>query len=52
MFLTKTNKPLCLGCATKSTESILEINQPCKQYYSNLISKLPIPDYKMANECL
>ena len=30
----------------------MDIKMPYKEYYHNLIKKLPIPDYKIAETCL
>ena len=42
----------CFPCATASPQAIACIQTSLKQYYSEFIRRLPLPDYKVPKACL
>ena len=52
ILITQEDHLRCVTCSTKSQSSIMDIKIPYKEYYHNLIKKLPSPDYKIAETCL
>ena len=52
MVIHKDDKLLCLDCSTVNTDKINSIKKPYKEEYYDIIAKLPLPDYKIAKNCL
>ena len=52
MLIHHDRRLLCHGCSTQYPERINTIRTPYKEFYYDLIGKLPTPDYSIAEHCL
>ena len=46
------NEVFCYNCIAPSKHLLSGIKQPYKEFYYDIIGKLPLPDYKIAKSCL